>query len=60
MVRFTRLLLRPAGAEFECLLKGCRFAEVPYTLETRISGKSKLGLSDMARFFFSVIRIAIS
>jgi dolichol-phosphate mannosyltransferase len=53
------------GFEFQVaslyLLKnGSRFAEVPYTFAARTAGKSKLGLADMVRFFFSVIRIAFS
>jgi dolichol-phosphate mannosyltransferase len=51
------------GFEFQVaslhLLKGSRFAEVPYTFEARTAGKSKLGVADMARFFFAVIRIAL-
>ena len=51
------------GFEFQVaslhLLKGSRFAEIPYTFAARTAGKSKLGLVDMARFFFSVIRIAL-
>jgi dolichol-phosphate mannosyltransferase len=53
------------GFEFQVaslymLKKGSRFAEVPYTFVARTAGKSKLGLADMARFFLSVIRIALS
>jgi dolichol-phosphate mannosyltransferase len=53
------------GFEFQVaslyILKGeSRFAEVPYTFAARKAGRSKLGLVDMARFFFSVFRIAIS
>jgi dolichol-phosphate mannosyltransferase len=52
------------GFEFQVaslhLLKGSRFAEVPYTFAHRTAGRSKMGLADMARFFFSVIRIAFS
>lgn len=52
------------GFEFQVaslhLLKGSRFAEVPYSFAARTAGRSKLGLADMARFFFSVIIIALS
>ncbi len=52
------------GFEFQVaslhLLKGSKFVEVPYKFEARTAGKSKLGVADMARFFFSVIRIALS
>jgi dolichol-phosphate mannosyltransferase len=47
-------------ASLHLLRKGSRFAEVPYTFAARTAGRSKLGLADMARFFFSVIRIALS
>ncbi len=51
------------GFEFQVaslhLLKGSRFAEVPFTFSARAAGKSKLGLVDMARFFFAVIRLAL-
>lgn len=52
------------GFEFQIaslyVLKGSRFVEVPFTFAARTAGKSKLGLADMARFFLSVIRIALS
>ena len=53
------------GFEFQVaslylLKKESRFAEVPYIFASRTAGRSKLGLADMARFFFSVIRIALS
>jgi dolichol-phosphate mannosyltransferase len=51
------------GFEFQVaslhLLKESRFAEVPYTFEARTAGKSKLGVADMVRFFFSVVRMAL-
>lgn len=58
-------VLPAKGFEFQVaslyLLKnGSRFEEVPYTFTARTSGRSKLGLADMARFFLSVIRIALS
>lgn len=53
------------GFEFQVaslylLKKGSRFAEVPYTFAARTAGRSKLRLADMVRFFFSVVRIALS
>ncbi len=53
------------GFEFQVaslylLRKGSRFTEVPYTFVARTAGRSKMGLPDMVRFFFSVIRIALS
>jgi len=52
------------GFEFQVaslhLLKGSQFAEVPYMFKARTAGRSKLGVTDMVRFFFSVIRIAFS
>lgn len=61
----TEASLPAKGFEFQVaslhlLKKGSRFVEVPYTFAARTAGKSKLGLADMARFFFSVIRIAFS
>ena len=51
------------GFEFQVaslhLLKGSRFAEVPYTFAARTAGKSKLGLADMARFLVSVLKLAL-
>ncbi|MGD1055644.1 MAG: polyprenol monophosphomannose synthase [Nitrososphaerales archaeon] len=47
-------------ASLHLLKKGSRFVEVPYKFAVRTAGRSKLGLADMARFFFSVIRIALS
>lgn len=46
-------------ASLHLLKKGSRFVEVPYTFAGRTAGRSKLGLADMVRFFFSVIRIAL-
>jgi dolichol-phosphate mannosyltransferase len=46
-------------ASLHLIRKEARFEEVPYTFAVRTAGKSKLGLSDMARFFFSVLRIAL-
>jgi dolichol-phosphate mannosyltransferase len=46
-------------ASLHLLRTEARFEEVPYTFAARTAGKSKLGLSDMARFFFSVLRIAL-
>ena len=52
------------GFEFQVaslhLLKDSKFAEVPYVFAARTAGKSKLGAGNMARFFFSVLRIALS
>ncbi|MGD0395662.1 MAG: polyprenol monophosphomannose synthase [Nitrososphaerales archaeon] len=47
-------------ASLHLLRNGSRFTEVPYTFAARAAGKSKMGLTDIARFFFSVIRIALS
>ncbi len=46
-------------ASLHMLKRGSRFAEVPYTFSARTAGRSKMGLADMARFFFAVIRIAL-
>ncbi len=35
-----------------------KIAEVPYAFAARSAGKSKLGLSDMVRFFLGVVRIS--
>jgi len=62
--RVTDAALPAKGFEFQVaslyLLKGSRFAEVPYTFGARVAGKSKLGMFDLARFFFSVMKIALS
>ena len=51
------------GFEFQVaslhLLKGsAKVVEVPFIFESRVAAKSKLGLSDVLRFFFAVIRIS--
>ncbi|MGP8056787.1 MAG: polyprenol monophosphomannose synthase [Nitrososphaerales archaeon] len=47
-------------ASLHLLRERSRFTEVPYTFAARTAGRSKMGLVDMARFFFSVFRIALS
>lgn len=51
------------GFEFQVatlyLLKGTKVVEIPYTFLPRKVGRSKLGLSDMLRFFFSVVRMSL-
>ena len=47
-------------ASLHLLKEGSRLVEVPYTFAVRTAGRSKLGMADMARFFFAVIRIALS
>ena len=47
-------------ASLHLLKRGSLFAEVPYTFTARTAGRSKMGLADVVRFFFSVIRIALS
>lgn len=57
-------VLPTKGFEFQVaslhLLKESRITEVPYIFADRTAGKSKLGVADMAQFFFAVIRIALS
>ena len=60
----TCTVLPTKGFEFQVaslhLLKTrMKMVEVPYAFAARTAGKSKLGLSDMARFFFVVIRVAV-
>ena len=47
-------------ASLHLLRKGSRITEVPYIFAARTAGRSKMGMIDIARFFFSVIRIALS
>jgi dolichol-phosphate mannosyltransferase len=52
------------GFEFQVatlylLRKSARMVEVPYTFSYRRAGKSKLGLGDMTRFFFNVLRLSL-
>lgn len=52
------------GFEFQVaslkLLKKMKIVEVPYAFSRRTAGVSKLGMADIIRFFFAVIRIALS
>ncbi len=53
------------GFEFQVasllvLKTGMKTVEVPLVFAPRKSGKSKLGVSDMGRFFIAVIRLALS
>ena len=52
------------GFEFQVatlhLLKRARVVEVPYTFGARMAGRSKLGLVDMMRFFFSLVVMSLS
>ncbi len=45
-------------AALKALKTNTKTVEVPYTFTPRRSGKSKLGLGDMARFFVAVLRLA--
>ena len=52
------------GFEFQVatlhLLKAkWKIVEVPFTFTERTSGKSKLGLADVAKFFLAVLRMAL-
>lgn len=46
-------------ATLHLLRDGTKIVEVPYTFSPRRAGKSKLGLLDMVKFFFSVVRISL-
>ncbi len=46
-------------ASLHLLKTNMKIVEVPYAFSARTAGTSKLGLADMARFFFVVIRIAL-
>jgi dolichol-phosphate mannosyltransferase len=39
---------------------GKRMTEVPFTFRTRQVGKSKMGMSEIGRFFFSVLKIRLT
>ena len=60
----TGTVLPTKGFEFQVaslhfLKTRMKMVEVPYAFAARTAGKSKLGISDMARFFFVVIRVAM-
>jgi dolichol-phosphate mannosyltransferase len=46
-------------ATFRLLRSTAKMVEVPYTFAARTAGRSKLGLSDMARFIFAVLWYAL-
>jgi dolichol-phosphate mannosyltransferase len=63
--RIVNARLPAKGFEFQVatlhLLKdGTRMVEVPYTFTHRKAGKSKLGLTDVARFFLSVLKMSVT
>lgn len=47
-------------ASLRLLKTKMKIVEVPYTFSARRAGKSKLGLSDMARFFLGVLKMSLS
>jgi dolichol-phosphate mannosyltransferase len=46
-------------ASLHLLKTSMKIVEVPYSFSARAAGTSKLGMADMARFFFSVLRFAL-
>lgn len=46
-------------ASLKALKTSTKIVEVPYTFSHRTAGKSKLGIWDVARFFVSVLRLAL-
>ena len=40
--------------------RGMRMTEVPFTFQTRKTGKSKMGIGEMTRFFVSVLKIRVT
>lgn len=62
--KVTGARLPAKGFEFQVatlhLLKtGMKIVEVPYAFSARSVGRSKLGLGDMVRFLFGVLRVAL-
>ncbi len=60
----SRAELPAKGFEFQVaslyiLKTKMKIVEVPYAFSARRAGKSKLGLSDMARFFLGVVRVSL-
>ena len=62
----TRARLPDSGYSFQVASlyvlkqKGMRVTEVPFKFQTRKTGKSKMGIGEIARFFVSVLKIRLT